>query len=518
MKLRLRSFSWGPKGLLLFLSLLILSPAPSTPAVEHLMIYTDTQSRALPVSMMGGAPYVRLLDLLSSIGNVSVIQQSTSVLEVRLQNHTLFCRPNSTLVAVDGSITSIGEPILMRGAEWLIPTEFISRVLPRLTDKRVTFRTGALRAFITTAPPPRVFFDAKKGILSSRLAVEVTQPVPFEIQRAANGATILMGSRPLDPGAERLNYSDDLIKSIVFDDADGRPKIRITISNPSFDLNSSITQGGLVFLVSLTPAAAALPAKPRTVPSPPQAPGKPGETVPATPTPTSPVLPQKGVLRIVTIDPGHGGADSGARSANDQAVEKYLTLQIAQRTRYVMQQRLGLQVFLTREKDMDLSLDQRAIIANTDHSDVFISLHVGYSLVQNWNGARVYVYSPASPPNTTASSEASSNSAATPRPILQHRYFRPWESANADNFQLNEMLAEFAQSELSVLWNQEAPPPRMAPLRPLGNVVMPALLVEVGNLNSDADVRRLLNPQFQTQIAGALTNAVQRFIPVYEAR
>jgi N-acetylmuramoyl-L-alanine amidase len=47
---------------------------------------------------------------------------------------------------------------------------------------------------------------------------------------------------------------------------------------------------------------------------------------------------------------------------------------------------------------------------------------------------------------------------------------------------------------------------------------MPAIMVELGNLGAESDVKLLVNPQFQNEIAGAIASAVERFKPIYEAQ
>jgi len=510
-------------GKVLFILLFLSQIAPLLYAAESLILYMDTQTRSLPITSVEGQRYIALQDLLSTVGLVNEVEKSASVLQIRIGKHSLLFRPNSTLVVIDGGLTSMGDPILVMSSGWMVPVESIAKILPRLTDQKVTFSRDAPRAFVTSQPPPRLFFEATKGILSSRVALQATRAVPFEMKQDGRQLIINLGNQPLDPSAEKLSYSDDRIKSIVFDDSDSKPKLRITLSSPDLDVKASMAQEGRVFVAVISaaqqitppvppPPGSSLPSQPAQIPAP-SGPGVAGQA-------KGPILPQRGVLRTVTIDAGHGGMDSGARAANNTAIEKNLTLEIAQRLRASLQQRLGLQVYMTRETDGDVTPEQRATIANTNHSDVFISLHIGFSLVQGWDGVRVYVYSsikeavPLPPPSPTGSKATEQLSAEQP-PVV-HVYFRDWMKANAANFQMNQALAELTESELSPLWTQEPSAPRLAALRPLANVLMPAVVVELGNLNSATNVKQIINPHFQAKIAAAITNAVQRFKSIYE--
>ena len=58
--------------------------------------------------------------------------------------------------------------------------------------------------------------------------------------------------------------------------------------------------------------------------------------------------------RIIVIDPGHGGENKGASFFN--SYEKYSTLEVAKSMKSELEKYEGVQVFLTREDDVDISL------------------------------------------------------------------------------------------------------------------------------------------------------------------
>lgn len=79
-----------------------------------------------------------------------------------------------------------------------------------------------------------------------------------------------------------------------------------------------------------------------------------------------------GGSRVVCLDPGHGGEDSGA-NYND-LMEKVPNLEIALRTRAILES-LGYTVIMTRETDQTVSLARRCEIANRSRAEVFVSIH-----------------------------------------------------------------------------------------------------------------------------------------------
>src|SRR3954468_4009228 len=101
-----------------------------------------------------------------------------------------------------------------------------------------------------------------------------------------------------------------------------------------------------------------------------------GQTPPATPQEPPAPAPKTFTsgVRVIMIDPGHGGIDAGASTTG--ALEKDITLAIARKLRTTLQSRLGATVLLTRDSDVALTNEARAAVANNNRADLFISLHV----------------------------------------------------------------------------------------------------------------------------------------------
>jgi N-acetylmuramoyl-L-alanine amidase len=84
-------------------------------------------------------------------------------------------------------------------------------------------------------------------------------------------------------------------------------------------------------------------------------------------------------IHTIVLDPGHGGAQAGARAASGLA-ESDVALAIALRVRKVLARTLPEpRVILTRERDQFVSLEERAAIANALGADLFISIHLNAS-------------------------------------------------------------------------------------------------------------------------------------------
>jgi N-acetylmuramoyl-L-alanine amidase len=94
-------------------------------------------------------------------------------------------------------------------------------------------------------------------------------------------------------------------------------------------------------------------------------------------------------VRRVVIDPGHGGKDPGA-IGRGRVVEKDVVLRISRQLRRRLEAQ-GLEVFLTRDGDRYLTLEERAAFANRLGADLFVSIHANASRNRASHGVESYL-------------------------------------------------------------------------------------------------------------------------------
>ena len=97
-------------------------------------------------------------------------------------------------------------------------------------------------------------------------------------------------------------------------------------------------------------------------------------------------------LRRIVIDPGHGGKDPGAVGPHG-IEEKTVNLRIAQELAEALRDQYHYEVLLTRTDDTFIPLERRAALANSQHADLFISIHCNASLSSKLKGFEVYFLS-----------------------------------------------------------------------------------------------------------------------------
>tara|TARA_R110002111_G_scaffold259264_2_gene329099 strand:+ start:88 stop:750 length:663 start_codon:yes stop_codon:yes gene_type:complete len=99
-----------------------------------------------------------------------------------------------------------------------------------------------------------------------------------------------------------------------------------------------------------------------------------------------------GQQKVIIIDPGHGGKDTGAIGANN-IQEKNVVLNIAKEILWLNKTIFDNQwdIYLTRYKDTLVSLSHRSRLARVMKADVFVSLHCNASNTYS-KGMDVYVH------------------------------------------------------------------------------------------------------------------------------
>lgn len=172
---------------------------------------------------------------------------------------------------------------------------------------------------------------------------------------------------------------------------------------------------------------------------------------------------------VIVIDPGHGGSDTGALSTNEEIEEKTITLSTAKKVKKELEA-AGATVYLTRTSDTFEQLGDICTYSEAKKADIFISLHADSTEYANEaTGITTYYY-----------------------------------------YQENEKLAQTVSDSFDDL-------PLASRGIATGNYqvlrenLQPALLVEMGYMNNDADLAEMTTSSYQQQLAESLTEALRDY-------
>jgi len=175
---------------------------------------------------------------------------------------------------------------------------------------------------------------------------------------------------------------------------------------------------------------------------------------------------------------------------------------------------LGLQAYLTRDRDQEVALEDRPAFANNYKADLFVSIHANAFRSEGARGSEVYFLSYQATDDASerlANNEGGGIAPPTAAPAGSDLALILWDMAQAEHLEESSSLASRIQEELAEVTGSQSRGVKQAPFRVLVGAAMPAVLLELGFLTHPDDVARLSNPEFVTHLAAGITAAWQQF-------
>jgi N-acetylmuramoyl-L-alanine amidase len=206
--------------------------------------------------------------------------------------------------------------------------------------------------------------------------------------------------------------------------------------------------------------------------------------------------------KIIVLDPGHGGRESGARGA-DGTAEKAVALELTQLIAAELQR--DYKVTLTRTDDYHVDLDNRTALANHLKADVFVSLHTGGSFVYGTAGAIIFYYQNVAESSAITEESRGAQGNDTNHPIEWHRVQNSYRESSRS-------LARMISSRLNTLKSIKNIRVQGAPLVVLQGAHMPAILIEAGYLTNPAEEKNLRNKRFLRNVAAEISKGIEDFL------
>src|SRR5215813_7864238 len=449
-------------------------------------IYFPDSKLIVKAEVMNRTVYLPIREIIGHLRLPYTDSVALETLTIRSGNNQLVVTKNSALISYNSQIVLLPSPILREDNKWLAPVEFLTMGLTKLNGMEFRYRPGTSRIFAGNVDAPELEMNAQTLGPITRLTLRCATPINLNLNRENPIKAILDINRtPLDPTRERLEHKDRLLHSVTFDDSDGDSKLVLDITREVTDLRITPADNNRIFFVDFLRTASTTATPPPPIPEPPAA-------VAAKP---DAVAPERRV-RVIVIDPGHGGMDTGVKTA--AGTEKDLTLALARRLRTGLIMRLGATVLLTRDSDIAMDNEARSAVANNNQANLFISLHMGYSPNKMESASSIFIVNDGLGENV--SQVSGTNQLFLPW-YLGYRTHRQGSAAAATMLQ-QELIKEIQGWTFSI---------RTAPLAVLSSATMPSLLVEIGNLNNSVNGQTLADAGFQTRLVNGIVNAVQRF-------
>jgi len=372
-----------------------------------------------------------------------------------------------THARVQGHDVDLSAKFLLENGRGLVPVGSLSSLLPRILGGPVTLHEDSGRLFIGSVATH--FTASLAGDNTPRLIFNFTSPVNPSISTEPGALHMTFSREPVvAPASPILTFGSKTLPSATYSEGNGTAVISVKSTIPvmaSFSTDGQTVTIAPMAIVGQSPPPAAAPG---TAPSP-------------APTPSATGANATPVARryFAVVDASHGGDDHG-EALSSTLLEKDVTVALARSLRQQLESR-GITTLVLRDSDANLTLDQRAIFANTNHAAIYIALHAASS----GHGVRVYT-------------------ALLPYGKDDRGPFRSWTTSQQALLPASQSAAVDVVAELQ---KRQIPVRTLsAPLRPLNNVMAAALAVEVAPQGSDP--AQLTAPDYQELITSAVATAV----------
>lgn len=229
---------------------------------------------------------------------------------------------------------------------------------------------------------------------------------------------------------------------------------------------------------------------------------------------------RKGSRPVIVLDPGHGGVDAGTVGASNVA-EKDVVLRFGKLLRDKLRATGRFDVYLTREIDMFIKLDERVRIARGLHCNLFISLHTDSVPPQyahlNVRGATIYTMGAVDDDAKAQKLAERENLSDVFAGVEAHQDEQP-EVAGILNDLMRRETSNSSQAFTGTLLEYmkkstglSREPHRHAAFKVLRSPDLPSVLVELGYLSNREDEKLLVSRDWQDQVAVSIGKAVEAY-------
>jgi len=230
---------------------------------------------------------------------------------------------------------------------------------------------------------------------------------------------------------------------------------------------------------------------------------------------------EPGKVKTLVIDPGHGGDKPGA--IGKHCKEKELTLSIATKFGKLVEDNYpDVKVIYTRTTDVDITLAERANIANRAKADLFVSVHINSHPTSVPVGMETYVMGLS---RSRANMEVAKKENADillekgykdnseyqgfdPNSPESYVMFAMYQNAYIDK-SLN--FAQFVQDQYKTRIKTTNRGVKQAEFFVLYKTAMPSVLTEVGFISNPAEEAYMMSDEGQATIAVSLLNAFANY-------
>ena len=434
-----------------------------------------------------GKVFASVAEIAAALEGTVSFDERTRSFEVRVKGHTAVFGADSPVAVVDTKLVTLAAPARAEGVLAFADAEFLNRVLGPSTG--VSFAWDAARRALVAsrAESAEVTVETTVADLgdATKVVFRFSHSPQYRVEKTDDAVVLKFPGVTLLPGTpEKLSDSPRVARVNV-----RGSEASVTFREKGLSTNVYPLGSPPRLVVDVTRAAV-------------------GGAVPP-PAPAS-------RARTVVLDPGHGGAEEGAKGP-DGLLEKDAMLALTRTVQDVLVRR-GYRVVTTRSSDADVGLEDRAASANAAKADVFVSLHANASRTPTAHGTEVFYLSLDASDRAAALLAESENRAgnapaasAEKNAAVRDLDLILWDLAQNQHLAASARLAEIIQGDFNRLLGVTTRGVKQAPFRVLIGVNAPAVLVEVAFITNPDEERRLGSEEFRRQTAETLAGSLDNF-------
>src|SRR5262249_52752543 len=114
------------------------------------------------------------------------------------------------------------------------------------------YRPGTSRIFVGSVDAPELEMNAQTLGPITRLTIRCGTPIKLDAKRDdSSKVTLDIDRSPLDPSRERFDHRDRLLRSVAFDDTDGKSKIILEVTRDVADLRVTPADSNRIYFIDL---------------------------------------------------------------------------------------------------------------------------------------------------------------------------------------------------------------------------------------------------------------------------
>ncbi len=524
---------------LLLFCLIFALPAYSEINVEY---QGQVFSLDIPMIQINGENYISVESIFKQIGGVEYYSPIMKKVNLFFGGKSwVLSLDKGTAVAEGGEEIPLGRSVVIQNNSVYISPQFLNQLFGIAAEVSTT--PVAPTPSPTKIPPttsPVTLPSGSASLLNvrshsygdenrSRITFDFGTNLPshtMQTDQANNRIILTFNNVSLAPGTpETFTPNDNRVNRIELKKKGSSVEAIIYLKSPaSIQKNQLSGENPRIYLdivsstlltspdITVVPVTPSPQIKPTTTPpSPP--------TVKPTVQPTTETPYDKINLKVIVIDPGHGGKDPGCVVNGYQ--EKNIVLQVSKKLKEALIQQ-GYEVYLTRESDTYPGLQERSAVANNKQPVVLLSIHANSAPNQKATGVEVFVGS------AKFQGEGAADVANRENQRFISEGYTEEQNGKINSTLLNSYylgsravsmkLGSLIEDNLVKETGQTSRGLKEAPLILLKGMYFPACLIEIGFLSNPTEAKNLANEAFQDKLVRGIVVGIKQFMSSSELK